>query len=288
MLLIISCGNNNKRENKFYTKEGYLVKCEYYSNGKLQNQIIIMDSLKNEYVRLRYYEDGTFKDSMHFENNQLVGKAKTFDKHDSTTCYYEYVAGKQNGEAKCFYFNGTISAYGLFEDDKQIGEWKFFHPNGQLATYQYQNHNGDIIYLRKYDNDGRLLKSMGSGIIKINYPPDTILVGNYIATVTMATPPNCEVELIAGEIDTTTGKVFNTVPCEWKNKGDTITIMKNYSKQYLAVVESPIIYVVKKYNKTGKQYLGCLWKIKDLQTGKTEEGKSFIPVVIVKSKRTDC
>ncbi len=124
LIILFSC-NNAKREN------------EYYANGNLKYEVIIVDDKYNGLYK-EYYEDGTLKIEGNFEEGLKQGqfvqyykpvdkllKSETSWKND--TLYYQKDIGK----------NDYIVSEGKLDNGLKIGKWKYYDSNeGYLKEIQ--------------------------------------------------------------------------------------------------------------------------------------------------------
>ncbi|MCD4747531.1 MAG: hypothetical protein K8R58_14645 [Bacteroidales bacterium] len=267
LLIIILCSlailfacNNNSIEKEFYNEKSQLVKQEFYSNGNLKSSLTIIDKNKSEYLYIKYYDDGKIEDSAYYINDTISGLRKFYEKDLDLTHTEYYKNGLLNGIDKAVYSSGIYSYKGQRLNNLKVGEWKFYFPDGNLITYEYFNDYGKIKYLRKYNEDGELLKSIGTGIVQIIVPQDSVFVGDTInTTIELVKPPNCEVNLSINNFDNNNNFINHK---EYSVKESKILLRFTF--------ETPGTYIKE-----------AIWKIKDLKTGKIEQGKSSFRIYVI-------
>jgi len=152
---------------------------EYYENGNIQiSGFFNEDSLKTGKWE-HFYENGTTKYIVHFENDVLNGYSQEYYENGQLKSEEEYVNGTLNGLYKSYYENGVLKVTGNYENGKRTGEWKqhytngqvgetgnfvegvftgegrFYYENGQLMKVFYSDSNKTI----DYDENGNLVKT---------------------------------------------------------------------------------------------------------------------------------
>lgn len=247
-----SCGGDNGESKREITNK------EFYPNGILMYEEIVLNDSNNTRIVKRYYEDGALKDSVPYLGDNIYGIRKFFDRKENLVYFVEYKDGQKNGQDLAYYSSGSLSYKGQRFEDKQVGEWMFYHPNGKLLTYECFAFTGDRMYIRKYDTTGTLISSNGVGLIDMKVKWDSVEVNQpFDARIFLANPPDCKGHLeMVKEID-----------------GLPVDIYKINNNEY-AINPS--------FSAPGIYRINSTWLIEDMKTGKSEKGEQWFEVKVFK------
>ena len=195
VLILFSCQHSYK-QTEMINDKGQKVLQEWYAEGILKSLRTYLDEEKNEYVFVSWYEEGAMKDSARYIDDEVTGLRKHFDAAAWLMHFEEYDNGILNGIHKAVYKNGVTSYDGHRKNGLQTGEWKFHYPDGRPITYEYYDLEGSLLYFRKYDENGTVIKTTGNPIIKISQPSISIKAGDTInGIIDIANPLNCIISL---------------------------------------------------------------------------------------------
>jgi len=153
-LLIYSCNN------------GKIVK-EYYRDGSLKSETLIVNGLKNGTAK-QYYNNGQLFYICHYKNDTMFGP------------YQEYAP------------SGKLKSSAFFWRDRPVGPIYYNFNDGSLELYNERDYDSAVYYIKKYDTLGKLIKEEGvciSPSIVENIKNDSIKVNsNYNARFFYAEP----------------------------------------------------------------------------------------------------
>jgi hypothetical protein len=233
---------------RFETVNDNLIKNEYYKNGELKQKTIFIEGNRDSYINMNYNDDNVLTDSFKIVNGVKEGVYKKLLDRDSSIVYTTYRKGKKDGIQISYFSNGELRYEGEYVDDKQFGEWKFYYVNGMLKSFEYFARLGDRTFLRHYNQEGQITKSMGDPIIKIRCEPDTVIpVDSSIHVVVFfLRPPNTQIRV----------KLFQSSSTE-----------KLIEKYDFGSIEYNHIKYEKAFSDTGKTKLIHEWIILDTING---------------------
>jgi antitoxin component YwqK of YwqJK toxin-antitoxin module len=259
IILLASCGERTKKR-QYYNDRNQLVHEEYFSNGRIKSSITYLDKKKKEYISIIYAGDGTLLDSGHYINDSLHGLHKYYEQEPGLLHEEEYDHGLLDGIDRAMYQNGVYSYEGQRKDGLKVGEWKFNYPDGRPITYEYYDSLGNVVYFRKYDDDGTILRVQGYGIIAIKTEAGTVMAGDTLAgSLTLAFPQNARTSLRMGLLgaDQKLSRVQTFQP---------------------AGIDFPFTWV---FGYPGMQKLGFLYSITDVVSGKSDESSANVTVTVL-------
>ncbi len=104
---------------------------------------------------------------------------KSINKSTGLIHFTHYKNGLAYGADKAFYENGVMSYEGNRFAGKQVGEWIFRYDNKNIITYEFYNDQGRNVYLRKYDENGKLLSTTGSPLVDLQLAKSKLSPGAY-------------------------------------------------------------------------------------------------------------
>jgi hypothetical protein len=180
IILLISCGEEGT--NSHYSRE--------VTQLGLRREVVVLTNA-----------DGLMVDSATYIDGKIDGLRIKIDESDSIHYFHQYTLGVLDGEQFGFYPNTRPYFTGIRRAGIQVGEWVFYHPNGVTGSYEYYDEAGIRLYLRKYDDKGKVTTSVGKGIFSFERvaQDSTFATGEYRAEITCAHPPNTEVLLFCGD-----------------------------------------------------------------------------------------
>jgi len=201
ILLVAGCKQNTVEE--FTDKDGNLVIREWYNKSQIKSIKTFTNPEQTNFRYMVFYKDGLLKDSAVFVNGRVTGLRKYYEASSGLMHLESYQNGLLNGPHKAVFSSGVSSFDGYRKDNKKVGEWKFFYPSGKMITYEYYDSTGRLKYIRKFDQDGRTLKTDGSGLIdiglqKTNFKLQEVVSGNAFVAI----PDGCTVFLKIEDIST--------------------------------------------------------------------------------------
>lgn len=157
------------------------VKTELYKNGVVKREFqITKDTIKHGYYR-EYFPNGNLKIVATFFNSKL----------DST-----YLT---------FYSNGAFAEKLNYSEGFLFGEQRFYFPNGLLSQYSVVDGFEDVIYVKRWDNKGNIIKDEGVAISPNVYcdkcENSTVRKGEVVTFEGMVShPPNTNAKVVLGDI----------------------------------------------------------------------------------------
>ena len=211
-------------------------------------QVSLSDGCNKERIKKFHNKEGKLVMQNFYPNGKIKIEAEF--KNDSI----------QDGRYKRFYENGILESEGYYKDNDQYGEWKFYYENRNIKSYVFFNDKGKQYYLRKYDENGKLIKSMGIGLIEGVMNDDKVKAGEiYQCDITVVNPPDCTVRLFTGEYIEEQDTVMNLRPVK---------------------VNSTLVDYSTTFIKPGKHNVYFRWEVRDNITGKVESGDGWVPITV--------
>ncbi len=187
LIVLYSCKNSTINEYK--DRQDHLVMEEVYANNQTKTKIIYLNPDKTDYIYTSYYEDGTLMDSARYVNDSIEGKRIYYDESSDLKHIEHYKNGLLNGVNKAIYSNGTTSYEGYRLKGNKVGEWIFHYPEGAPITYEFYDSTGRLIYFRKYDERGRMVRTNGNPILYVSGTGRLINPDSAALEVVMVHPP---------------------------------------------------------------------------------------------------
>lgn len=250
ILLMVGCKQNTIEE--FTDQDGNLVIREWYNKSQIKSIKTFTNPEQTSFWYMTFYRDGLLKDSAVFVNGKVTGLRKYYEANSGLLHLENYKNGLLNGPQKAIFNTGISSFEGYRKDNNKVGEWKFFFPSGKIITYEYYDSTGRLKYLKKYDQNGSILKTDGEGLIEIVIPQTAFNINETIVgKALVALPLSCSYRLTIKDV--TDGK--NSQPF--------------FDKQ---IAESPVFWE-KSFNTPGEKKLLFTLVITDDQSGKGEQSE---------------
>jgi len=124
----------------------------YYSNGSIKSEGELSQGMK-KHKWIFYYPSGDTSAILHYEADQLNGKAEYFYPGQKPMAVEMWVNGLPDG-LSCYYFdNGTLEKKGFYREGFYEGKWFFNNRDGALVREgRYVNGIPDGEWLSYYDN----------------------------------------------------------------------------------------------------------------------------------------
>jgi len=258
ILLFTACKHNTIEE--FTDKDGNQVIREWYNKSHIKSIKTFTNPERTSYRYMEFYRDGLLKDSAVFIEGRINGLHKFYDASSGLMHFENYKNGVLNGPQKAVFSSGISSFEGYRKDNNKVGEWKFYYPDGNMITYEYYDSTGRLKYLKKYDQDGSILKTDGSGLIDVVLQrTDFKLQEPVEGYAIVAIPFGCSIRLSIKDL--TEGAIAKPF----------------FDKQ---IVESPVFWA-KTFNSTGTKKLLFTLILTDDQTGEKEQSVFEQPINIV-------
>jgi hypothetical protein len=201
MLLIFfaSCWNYTTKYHD--DKTGNLVVKEWFSRNHIKSVKIFMDKSLKNYIYTSYNNDGSMKDSARYINDTVEGLRIYYEEGPGLMHSEYYVHGIMNGIHKAEYKSGITSFEGYRKNNLMVGEWKFHFINGNPITYEYYDSSGVMKYFKKYDDNGNIVMTEGTGLILVRADQTSIKTYELLkGIVEVAIPPGSETDLTIEEI----------------------------------------------------------------------------------------
>jgi len=247
IVLLIGCNQNTIEE--FTDKNGNVVIREWYNKSQIKSIKTFTNPEQTNFRYMVFYKDGLLKDSAVFVNGKVTGLRKYYEVSSGLLHLEHYQNGLLNGPHKAVFSSGISSFEGFRKDHNKVGEWKFFYPSGRMITYEYYDSSGILKYFRKFDQDGRTLKTDGSvlidiGLQKTNFKLQELISGNALVAI----PEGCSVFLDIEDLSAPNAQPF-------------------FDEQ---IIKSPVYWEIM-FDIPGEKNLQFTLLIKDDKTGKQEQ-----------------
>jgi len=239
LLLTIACGSS-----QYANSKGCISKKEFYPNGNIKSEKCYINDSIQDGLQKEYYENGQLK---------AIGICKNGVQDSTWTWYYE---------------NGKIEEKTTWRNNKLFGLRLQNYPNGTLNKYKFYDFQGDLAYLRMYNENGSLLKEEGNPLVMVNISNDfNNQVGSRLESeIYVAVPPECQIELSGG---------VSTM--------ESSLILENIK------VKDNVGFYSQTFDKTGNYIWKVKLHLKDLKTQKENdyERKTTLSIVEAKSENSD-
>ncbi|MBA3680488.1 MAG: hypothetical protein H0W73_04895 [Bacteroidetes bacterium] len=159
------------------------------------------ETVNDSVAQIIKYDKGVIIDSFGEVRGKIEGLRFSFDKKSKTRIYSNYNDDRLNGIEKGYFMNGVLSYITNFRNDTVVGETFYYYPSGQIKTYEFNTFTfGQLIYQRKYDLNGKTIKSIGRGLIHFNQEKDSIKIGNeFYGVFILAMPPKTKTYLMIAD-----------------------------------------------------------------------------------------
>jgi len=223
ILLIISC--QHKTVEEYTDKDGNKVIREWYNKSQIKSIKTFTNPEQTNYRYMTFYKDGLLMDSATFVDGKINGIRKYYEASTGLLHLENYKNGVLNGPQKAVFSSGISSFEGYRKNNYKVGEWKFFYPGGKLITYEYYDSTGRLKYFKKYDKNGSILKTNGTGLIEVVVQQTTINLQEPVTGyAVIAMPDGCSFGLTISDI--TSG--VNTQPFLEKQLIESLITWEKY------------------------------------------------------------
>jgi antitoxin component YwqK of YwqJK toxin-antitoxin module len=155
----------------FHWKNGYLLRKEYWRDGKEEGFWEQYDQetgkltnsanfVKGNQVSAEwFFENGQVEIRGKFKNNEQHGLWEYFDEDGRLSYKGHFKKGKENGLWQGFHENGVLLYSGNMLNGESEGLFEWFHENGQLQR-RGKHKQGELMGLWEYfDTDGQLIET---------------------------------------------------------------------------------------------------------------------------------
>lgn len=187
-----SCKSRITRETDL---SGNTVIKEWYNKNRIKSIKTLVNNNPKDYTYISYSRDGIQLDSSNFVNDTLEGKRTFYEEKSSLYHFENYHHGLLHGVHKAVFKSGVTGFEGYRQNNLKVGEWKFHFENGHPITYEYYDSSGVMKYFRKYDDDGKVLKVNGMGMIQVKSDLSRLDSTQTISGfVEAAIPPGCKTQ----------------------------------------------------------------------------------------------
>jgi len=135
----------------------------YHNNGNVAWETTIKDGLIVSIKK--YYDSGKIKMESYHKNEILDGVYRDYFESgiiQREVYYKEGILLDENGKPKTgieklYYENGNLEAEVEYKDGIEEGIFKMYYENGTLHVEMFEK-NGEIIYVKYYDEKGNLVE----------------------------------------------------------------------------------------------------------------------------------
>jgi antitoxin component YwqK of YwqJK toxin-antitoxin module len=115
---------------------------QYYSNGKIKNEIPFVNNRPNGYAKM-YYESGKLSEEGMWKETKWVGVYKYYYENGNPAKEWNHdESGRRVGVQKYFHENGKVMIEGEWKDGKESGVIKEYYANGDLKSEKTFNDGG--------------------------------------------------------------------------------------------------------------------------------------------------
>lgn len=101
-----------------------------------------------------------------FHGEPFTGEVEDTDAEGRRIGLTSYVAGIEHGPQTEWYPTGEKHVEGQCEQGCATGEWREWHRNGKLAEHSRFNSFGELLHLRRWDEQGNLVEEKKSRITR--------------------------------------------------------------------------------------------------------------------------
>lgn len=223
LFLTLSCQNSDRKvdvENTYY-KNGNIKEKIYNYKDTTFYVIYSVDGKVKRYRRIYYvdsngssqsghfidyYDDGRIKYEYFIKKNKLWGTSKKYYPNGNIENVGNYWKGLKDGIWKYYTENGDIIEEINFYDDIPEGMHNNYFEGSKIKKISFRNSNGKIIYYRKYNKLGDVLKEEGHPL-SISFSDNVLRVGDTIELIhRTASVPDWDIQLTVKEIVPDLGK----------------------------------------------------------------------------------
>lgn len=100
------------------------------------------------------------------EGHPFTGEVEDTDAEGRVIGLTSYTGGIEHGLQAEWYPTGEKYIEGQCEQGSAVGEWREWHRNGKLAEHSLFNEFGELIQLRRWDEEGNLVENRHSGVTR--------------------------------------------------------------------------------------------------------------------------
>ena len=142
--------------------------CLIWSCNNVQNQ-----SKTATIQKIERYPDGATKSIKTLDRfGRKQGLAEEFYQGGRVKRKYHYVNDTLSGECETFFPNELRESSRIFWMGREVGPIVFYSMMGRVRLYNEYDFDGEIYYVQKYDDAGKIIKEEGVAV-----SPDILLVG---------------------------------------------------------------------------------------------------------------
>lgn len=178
------------------------LRVEKYKSGELRSEIYYLGDTMRHGSGKFYYKSGVLRDEIEYVHGVANGTYKHYYEDGKIKAITNVKDGVVSGEDVRFYQNGKKLGKLFFVNKKPYGSGYFYYENGRIATYQCEDFTGEFIYIKKWDEEGNLVKEEGL-VFSPNFqitPANDVHVGDTIKIeITAAEPPATKTNLYLSE-----------------------------------------------------------------------------------------
>lgn len=221
------------------------------------------DTILHGYKK-KYYKDGiTLRDSMPYNMGKRDGIYISYFRNGKVQSKCNLKNDLPDGMTYWFYENGNKKSESYWIQGKQFGNAKFYFSDGNLDTYNFYDFQENVRYIKKYSEDGKVIKDEGSIIGQLLLEQDsfTVKMNKEIGVkICVSEPPDTKTTVFIGET----------------NKQMKITNLKEY----------PINEYTVKYNRSfsepGQYVLVTIGELEDLKTKRVKRDSLYTTINVIK------
>ena len=273
--ILTSCNKSSENEKdtrkQFRNEEGLLVKRTFYEEEGKETNVLTEKTFKVEngdtilhgYAK-SFYRDGQLMGEEHYKNGIKHGVSQQLYSNGQIKHKGWLKKDKLDSIGLAYYEDGQIKAKGYFHKGKKIGEQLNYYKNGKLKAYSFYNPVGESVYIREYNENGKLTNEEGTKNTQLIYKGvdaeftsgDTLYVIIYAPS-----PPDSEVDL------------FISIT----NKNGQSVV----DSQKIPLINGKAVYM-RELSELGQYYFKTSLFFKDLKTGEEQTFDNAFEYTVVR------
>jgi len=216
-------------------------------------------------LKIAKNSNGIITDSLTYNRNgELHGFIKSTDK-EGFVIYIDYKNGAKDGIYKDFYKNKNLHINGHFNDGKKWREWIEYRENGVVSRYEAYTPEEDLVYLRIYDEKGKLKSKSGEAFMFYSFKPEDSIIyvdNTLLANIFIAYPPNC---------------ILKARTILYNPQDSIVNVMEyTFNKAFVLIKEH--------FESVGTYRMKTYWIMKDTIENEIEKGISSTEYEVLKRK----
>lgn len=172
---------------------------EKYNNGNVKHEVNLKEGKRHGLMQ-EYYPEGSIKAVSTWKDGEVHGEVVHYYEGGQLKSKGYFFNGQPTDSFISYHPNGAIHKQVTYEKGKLVGEALFYNEDGSLYEKDVYDQNGNLVYLIKFDQEGKV---RDEAVIPIVHPDrDSIGIDeSFTGTVTFAYPIPGEIEVFTGVLD---------------------------------------------------------------------------------------